>query len=212
MRYGPDIVKEILAELERVPIIRNVCVKMGIDHSTFYRWMTRYPEFWKSVTNALWLGRKRMNDAAESVIINGIQNQSIRAATYWLSHNDERFMGLERGKQFERMESKTNYFMSTEKEPEGYPVTFEKMFEWYEHSETFMNADKAKEWIRPMIELLFREDAKLVDLFFASYEGWKKDKKKWLAKGKEAGLTSEDLGIDELDEPGIDAKEDRRHP
>jgi hypothetical protein len=194
-------VKEILTELERVPIIRNVCVKMGIDHSTFYRWMTRYPEFWKSVTNALWLGRKRMNDAAESVIINGIQNQSIRAATYWLSHNDERFMGLERGKQFERMESKTNYFMSNKAEPKEYPFTFEKMFEVYEYYEEHMEVDEAKERVRPMIEILFREDAKLVDLFYASYEEWKKEKIKWRAKAKETGVTDEQLdGFDEDEE------------
>ena len=53
MRYSIDIEERIIKELEKVPNIRYICNKVGIDHSTFYRWLLRHPTFNKEVMVAL---------------------------------------------------------------------------------------------------------------------------------------------------------------
>jgi hypothetical protein len=69
MKYGPKITNEICEELIKTPNIRYVSKKMGIDHSTFYRWMSHHHTFFKVVTSYLEIGRDRMNDVAEGVIM-----------------------------------------------------------------------------------------------------------------------------------------------
>lgn len=187
MRYSPDIIKQVVAELEKAPVIRHVCAKVGIDHSTFYRWMTKHPTFLKSVLNALWLGRKRMNDTAESVIIGGIQNHSIRAATFWLSHNEERYMSFEKAKHHQMLEAQLYEVMHNDL-PEDYPTTFEKLFDVMYDNQRSFGTKITEKMMRPLIELVFREDPSLIDLFYASYEGWKRDKEDLKKRGEELGV------------------------
>src|SRR3989344_5258971 len=101
MRYSASLIKEILAELEKIPIIRQACAKVGIDHSTFYRWLFKHPTFHRRVVMAMSLGRKRTTDAADSVILTGIQNKEHRSATFWLTHNEPRYMSLNKDKQYQ---------------------------------------------------------------------------------------------------------------
>lgn len=131
MRYSANLVKDILEELEKVPIIRHVCTKVGVDHSTFYRWMLKHPTFFKQVQGALFLGRRKLSDTAESVIVNGIQNNEFKSASFWLVHNDPRYMTHATGQQHQLLNDHMVHLLSTDftKKYTDYPTTFENIFE-----------------------------------------------------------------------------------
>lgn len=196
MKYGVNIMKEIVAELEKVPIIRHVCSKVGIDHSTFYRWMMIHPTFNKNVLVALYTGRRRVNDAAESVILSEIQKNDLKAAVFWLSHNEPRFMTKEKGAYYRSEMMRFTKILDTE-EPSDYP-SFEKIFILFDEYEKDYDTELAHKIIRPFVELLCHNDSKLIDVFFASYVEWKNNLTAVEEKAKKIEV---DLYGDILDSP-----------
>jgi len=188
MKYSPNITKEIIAELEKVPIIRHVCSKVGIDHSTFYRWMVKHPTFLKKVLAALYLGRKKVNDTAESVIMAGIQNNEFKAAAFWLTHNEERFMSLEKGKYNQMLSKRLVDVLDMDKMPEDYPTTFEKIFEIHRKFEDEYPAKLIRDLMTPVVQLLCHEDKHLIDIYYASYIEWRNNENDLNEKVEEWGL------------------------
>ncbi len=195
MRYGPDIIRQITDELKKVPTVRQACNKLGIDHSTFYRWMAKHIEFHQEVEAALMIGRMRMNDAAEGVIMTGIQNGDMRAAIYWLSRNCERYVDSDQARYFQYVQSQTMQFL---RDKTHEPSIFEVLFKLYYEMEAVMGYEFAKMKIGPLVEYSFHIDKKLIDIFYASYEEWKKDKMGIEQKRIEANLpTGEELEAQE---------------
>lgn len=81
----------LLDELRKNSVMTVACQKSGIPRSTVYRWMKDDPAFLLSVEEASSVGRETINDMAESVVIKKIREESLPAARYWLSHNNNRY-------------------------------------------------------------------------------------------------------------------------
>ena len=171
MNYQPELIKKLLAELEKVPNIRYVCNKVGIDHSTFYRWMGAHAEFHKSVALALTLGREKMDDAAEGVIISGIQNNNFQCAKYWLSHNNERYIGIERVSYFQYLERNNLEFLKGEGIDD--PLTI-KVFEHCLRLEKSNESKIAEKKMEEFIHTFCNGNPNLMDSFRTNYKKWKK--------------------------------------
>lgn len=172
MKYGPDIVNKITEELKKVPTIRHVCNKLGIDHSTFYRWMAKHFKFHQEVEAALAIGRERMNDAAESVILAAIQNSDMRAAMYWLAHNSDRYVGADRAKWF--LYLRNDYLNFLRESPPEDEILFENLYQHYFMLENVLGDEVAKLHMDPLVRFHCHIDENLVEIFYASYAEWKK--------------------------------------
>ena len=170
MRYRPDIVDKILEELEKVPNVRYVCNKVGVDHSTFYRWMGGHAKFHKSVELALYFGRQKMNDAAESVIINGIQSNDQHCAKYWLSHNDERYIGVERVRYFQYLERSRLEFLHRR---ENADKLIQAFFEHFLMLEQSFEPDVAGREMAILAANFCNEDQEEIQRFKNDYLRWK---------------------------------------
>lgn len=179
MRYSKKIVKQITEELQKIPNIRHVCQKVGIDHSTFYRWMTKHFEFHKAVEDAIYFGRKNINDAAESVIVSGIQRGDLKSAQYWLSHNNERYVPERRVKYFQYLEHFDLEFLKKEVPDDS---EFERLFRHYFIEEETYGKEEAKKRIEIILEVVCQNDPQLKDVFYAAYTEWKDRKKDYLHK------------------------------
>ena len=83
--------KQLLEQLERVPVIEVACKKVGIARSTYYRWIAEDSEFESSAEKALDAGRSVINDVAESKIIQKVSDGDWRAVKYWLESNNKRY-------------------------------------------------------------------------------------------------------------------------
>lgn len=190
MKYSKNLVKEITTELEKVPLIRHVCTKVGIDHSTFYRWMIRHPTFLKLVQGSLYLGRKKLNDVAESVIINGIQNKEFKSSAFWLVHNDPRYMSHAKGQHYQLLNDHMIHIFQSDLSEEyaDYPTTFEKMFNLLYETEEILGEDRAKKMLEPFLTLACHEDLNLIDIFHATYAEWRNNLVEVKSKVKKAGL------------------------
>jgi len=79
--------KKIIELLEKTPIIEIICQKTDIARATFYRWKISDKAFSKAVDKALFEGKQKINDLAESTIISAIQNQNITATIWWMKNN-----------------------------------------------------------------------------------------------------------------------------
>ncbi len=198
MRYGKDIVKRIVEELQKVPSVRHVCNKVGIDHSTFYRWIAQHFEFSKEVEAALMFGRKNINDAAEGVIISGIQRGDFRSATYWLSRNEERYIEAKQVRYFQYLEYWNTQFLK-QKTPSDSP--FDELFERYLALEKVLGPERGKELIEPIVDIICHTDAKLKDIFYSAYDEWKTDKLAFEAKKSKIPSLPQEKDSDTLDSP-----------
>jgi hypothetical protein len=172
MRYGDDITKRIVKELEVIPNVRYVCNKVGIDHSTFYRWIMRHPTFNKKVLMALFVGREAINGSAETVIIKGVQRGEHKSATFWLSHNDSRYMQKEKGKHYSSLLTRDSDIVN---KPVEKGHNFETMFSIIYDLEKNFEADIAYQIFEPFIKVFCNDEQNLIDIFYASYKEWKID-------------------------------------
>lgn len=173
MRYSKDLVERICDELRKIPNIRYVCKKVGIDHSTFYRWMIRHHTFHQAVTDALFFGREGINDAAESVIITGIQNGSVKCATYWLGHNHERYLSVERVPYTEHL---TRNMVTLLKSPIPKESIFEELYDYYFRAQKIFNTEDMEKHVYPLMKFIFHGDPELEKIFYATYEEWKENR------------------------------------
>lgn len=194
-KYNASLVKEFVEELEKVPMIRQACSKIGIDHSTVYRWMQKHPDFYSKVQHALVIGRMNVTDAAESVILHGIQNKEFRSAAFWLRNNEYRYMRAAQG------EYHSNLAYSTVKKIEEHfadtkQIRFDQLFKLYEYVErNYPEPEAITHWVSPFIDLYCDNDPKLIAAFHSAYAGWKKDKQTYEDSIRRAGLKLDDEGI-----------------
>lgn len=91
MKKNPRIIKKLLEELERTPLIQVVCEKVGISRNAFYRWAKEDKEFAERVNEALSLGTGVVNDIAVSNVLNGIQKNDIKYTMFWLDRRHPDF-------------------------------------------------------------------------------------------------------------------------
>lgn len=171
MRFSEDIIKRILSELEKVPNVRYVCSKVGIDHSTFYRWMMKFPTLNKQMLASITIGKQSLCGTAEAVIIKGVQNGDFKASTFFLTHNDPDYMSKEKGMFFaERLQNKIGY-ASQKIKTDG--SNFETLFTSLEKLAQIHDAKTCAKFQKMTIELLCDHDPDLIELYHKSYEYWK---------------------------------------
>lgn len=192
MRFGPKITDQICEELIKMPNIRYVCNKVGIDHSTLYRWMAKHYSFYKLATSALAMGRDRMNDAAEAVIISGIQAGEMKSATYWLAHNEPRYASPAKIRYLNSFNENIVELMEKPR-PNDSQVMFETMFESFEIMEMNLDTKEAKKIIDGYVKFAFHEDMKLEEIFYASYSEWKTNKDEYKRRKKIAQAGESEL-------------------
>lgn len=173
-----------------MPNIRYVCTKVAIDHSTFYRWMEKYHSFYKAVLKALDMGRDRMNDAAEGVIISGIQRNEFKHASYWLSHNSPRYSSSEQLRYLRSINNNLIEIMKEETPKDSSEATFEIYFDAYESMIKVFGKETADDRIDKLVRLACYGDPELEKIFYASYAEWKTNKDEIKRRTEEASPSS----------------------
>lgn len=171
MKFSPDLEKKVLEELENIPSIRRASKRVGLHHSTVYRWMGAHKEFHKKVIVSLNLGRDTINDMAESVIMNNIQKGETKAAVYWLSHNEHRYMTVEKSEQQSLVDNRRMKMLMS-KETDEFD-TFEELYKLLEEEELIYGYEQMKDVYSNLFLVLWSEDPNLKDIFFAGFENWK---------------------------------------
>lgn len=80
-----------LKELEVNPIVARACRKVGVSRSTYYRWLAEDDEFRELAESSKERGLDKMNDFAESKLLENVSSNLHQAITYWLSNNSKRY-------------------------------------------------------------------------------------------------------------------------
>lgn len=79
--------QRLLAQLAKTPIIEAACKHAGLPRSTYYRWRKEDEAFADACDETIELSIGRINDLAESQLINAIKDQNMGAITFWLKHH-----------------------------------------------------------------------------------------------------------------------------
>ena len=171
MKFSSEIVSQVLKELEKVPNIRYVSSKVGIDHSTFYRWLIKYPSFNKRVMEATFIGKRAVCGTAEATIIKGVQNGDFKASTFYLTHNDPNYMQKDKGDHFSKMLDNQVKFMKSRIKYDG--ANFETLFKLLDELNKTYGEEVSMNLGKFMIEFFCNDDPQLIELCNASYEEWR---------------------------------------
>ena len=91
MKKNKKIMKILIEELEKTPIIELACQKVGITRQTFYRWQDSDFEFKELTEEAIEKGSSLINDMAETTLIKGIKDNNLTATIFWLKNRDNKF-------------------------------------------------------------------------------------------------------------------------
>lgn len=79
--------QRLINQLAKTPIIEAACKHAGLPRSTYYRWRKDDEAFADACDETIELSIGRINDLAESQLINAIKDQSMGAITFWLKHH-----------------------------------------------------------------------------------------------------------------------------
>lgn len=173
MICGDRIMEQICEELIKTPNVRHVCKKVGIDHSTFYRWIATHHEFSKSVTYALSTGRDNMNDAGEAVIIAGIQKGDLKSALIWLKHNSPRYSGSMQRQYLKERAGMILEILGEAETKDPREMSFDHCFDIYYKLESIFGPEEGRRRVDALVKYVIGEDLKLEPLFYNAYSEWK---------------------------------------
>lgn len=172
MKFTPALIDQIIKELEKVPNIRYVCQKVGIDHSTFYRWLVRHPTFNKRVVTALYLGKRAISGSAEAVIINGVTKGDFKSSTFWLTHNDQNYMQKEKASHHHSLLERDAAILEKPIKYDG--SNFETVFKFLDEvSKEYGERQVTQGLGRFMVEFFCENDETLISICYAAYEQWR---------------------------------------
>ncbi len=88
MSRDQQLYKErLLEQLQKTPIVEAACKKIGLPRSTYYRWRKDDEDFADACDETIEISISRINDLAESQLINAIKEQNMSAITFWLKHH-----------------------------------------------------------------------------------------------------------------------------
>jgi len=79
--------QRLIAQLAKTPIVEAACKHAGLPRSTYYRWRKDDEAFADACDETIDLSIGRINDLAESQLINAIKDQNMSAITFWLKHH-----------------------------------------------------------------------------------------------------------------------------
>lgn len=78
---------KLLKQLEDNRLVSLACARVGISRATYYRWRDEDPVFRGEVIKAIAKGTDKLNDFAESKLIENIKAGNQQAIAYWLRFN-----------------------------------------------------------------------------------------------------------------------------
>ncbi len=184
MKYDEEITKKILKELEDHPNIRRAVKKVGIDHSTYYRWRDSHKEFREKTNKSLSIGTAIGIEILEGVLFNKAQQGDFASIKHWLAHNSRKYMSVDRVLLYDgvgevRRTKKGSMQVSISSEEEGkdfFEEWYQKMYD-LEIEFDFETANSTMDfWLRQIWE----KYPELRIVFYSTYDSWKKEK---LTKG-----------------------------
>jgi hypothetical protein len=80
--------KETLLEnLRKTPIVQVACEKTGVARATYYRWRKEDEKFAEESDEALYSGKKIVNDMAESQLMKAVRDGNMTGIIFWLKNN-----------------------------------------------------------------------------------------------------------------------------
>jgi hypothetical protein len=78
--------------IQDTPLISYACKRLRLSRTTIYRWRKTNPEFKEKLDNALEYGRENVNDMAEAMLIQKIQERDMGATKFWLNNNHPKYI------------------------------------------------------------------------------------------------------------------------
>ena len=93
----------MLRALEETPFVEQACRKVGISRATFYRWCEQDRKFYYRSEAARIKGREKLNDYAESKLLENIKIGHQGAIQFWLINNSKVYQ-MSRATNIRRME------------------------------------------------------------------------------------------------------------
>lgn len=182
MKYDEEITKKILKELEDHPNIRRAVKKVGIDHSTYYRWRDSHKEFREKTNKSLSIGTAIGTEILEGVLFNKAQQGDFASIKHWLAHNSKKYMSIDRllfynGGDISR--NKKGFGMtSVSKENDDGMDFFEDWYEQMYKIETEDDFRTANVTMDFWLQQIWQKYPELRMVFYSTYDGWKKEKLK----------------------------------
>lgn len=174
MKFSPDLQKRILEELREFPSIRRAAKKVGLHHSTLYKWVNLHPSFGKEVNVAIDYGRDMMVEVAENALLQNVNKGDMGAIKYFLSHNEQRYMTVEKSDQ-------QGFVYRTKQIALKTPIKDGEDFfhDLYKHMHLMeeglgMKPDFVTEWVQTMFRFVWEQDSDLKEVFLAGYPEWKR--------------------------------------
>ncbi len=82
---------KILKLAEEIPIKSVIAKKANISRMTLYRYLRDDPEFAQAFEKRVEIGVSKINDLAESGLIQLIQEKKLGAIIFWLKNNHEKY-------------------------------------------------------------------------------------------------------------------------
>ena len=83
--------RELVSQLQDMPIVEVACRRAGIARATYYRWLQRDSEFAEQCRAALEHSTQAVSDVAEAKLISAIQEGNMSAISFWLRHHHKAY-------------------------------------------------------------------------------------------------------------------------
>ena len=83
--------RELIAQLQDMPIVEVACRRAGIARATYYRWMQKDTKFAEQCRAALEHSTQAVSDIAEAKLISAIQAGNMSAISFWLRHHHKSY-------------------------------------------------------------------------------------------------------------------------
>lgn len=83
--------RELVSQLQDMPIVEVACRRAGIARATYYRWLQKDSEFAEQCRAALEHSTQAVSDIAEAKLISAIQEGNMSAFSFWLRHHHKAY-------------------------------------------------------------------------------------------------------------------------
>lgn len=83
--------QRIIQQLHKMPIVEAACRQISLPRATYYRWRKDDEAFAKACDEAIEQSAGKINDLAESQLINAIKEQNMTAIIFWLKHHHHNY-------------------------------------------------------------------------------------------------------------------------
>ncbi len=83
--------RELVAQLQDMPIVEVACRRAGVARATYYRWLQKDTEFAEQCRAALEQSTQAVSDIAEAKLISAIQEGNMPAISFWLRHHHKSY-------------------------------------------------------------------------------------------------------------------------